>query len=242
EAYRREAYRHYLEDVGFDLLYDKSGMYDILRGLVQGGRQARELTWNWQFLGPLQPRMLCFLENHDEQRLASPWFAGSASRGWAALAAAALFNTAPLMLYFGQEVGEDAAEGAEGRTSIFDNCRPEGITALHAHVHGKLSLTGDKSFIYNKYREVISLAASPLFRRGKTWDLCYCNEQAPGFDPARHFVFLRYLDSGEQALVFCNFSDAEAAVSIRLAPEFGGGTVSLQAAPWDFQIRHTGRG
>ena len=65
---------------------------------------------------------------------------------------------------------------------------------------------------------------------------------APGFDPARHFVFLRYLDSGEQALVFCNFSDAEAAVSIRLAPEFGGGTVSLQAAPWDFQIRHTGRG
>ncbi|MBR5072334.1 MAG: alpha-amylase, partial [Bacteroidales bacterium] len=76
EVYQKEKYRMYIEDVRFDYLYDKSGLYDVLRAIVAGHGTARAITWNWQFLQDFQPRMLNFLENHDEQRLASPWFAG----------------------------------------------------------------------------------------------------------------------------------------------------------------------
>ena len=79
EVYEKEKYRMYVDEVGFDLLYDKSGLYDTVRAVTCDGLTARALTWNWQFLGDLQPRMLDFLENHDEQRIASDFFAGSAS-------------------------------------------------------------------------------------------------------------------------------------------------------------------
>ena len=50
--------------------------------------------------------MLNFLENHDELRIASDFFAGSAKNSFAALYVSLLLNTSPFMLYFGQEVGE----------------------------------------------------------------------------------------------------------------------------------------
>ena len=65
EVYGKDNYRRYLEDVGFDLLYDKSGLYDTLRAVCCSGATARGITWNWQWLGDMQPRMLNFLENHD---------------------------------------------------------------------------------------------------------------------------------------------------------------------------------
>ena len=106
EVYGKEKYRMYVDEVGFDLLYDKSGLYDTVRAVTCDGFTARALTWNWQFLGDLQPRMLNFLENHDEQRIASDFFAGSAEAGFAALGVSLLLNTASFMLYFGQEIGE----------------------------------------------------------------------------------------------------------------------------------------
>ena len=91
EVYGKENYRRYL-DAGFDLLYDKCGLYDALDWVCRYGGTAESLTWNWQFLGDMQPRMLNFLENHDELRLASRQFLGSASRAYAALAFSLLFN------------------------------------------------------------------------------------------------------------------------------------------------------
>ena len=123
EVYDKEKYRLYVEEVGFDLLYDKSGLYDTLRAVTCSNASAKGITWNWQFLGDLQPHMLNFLENHDEQRLASDFFCGSASGGYAALAVSALLSNAPFMLYFGQEMGErgmqaEGFSGLDGRTSI----------------------------------------------------------------------------------------------------------------------------
>ena len=65
ECYDFANYATYLNQGHFDYLYDKSGMYDTLRGVVAGDRPASDITANWQKLGPLQGRMLNFLENHD---------------------------------------------------------------------------------------------------------------------------------------------------------------------------------
>ena len=117
EVYGKDNYRKYIEDVGFDLLYDKSGLYDSLREICAGRLTARAITWNWQFLGDMQPRMLNFLENHDEQRVASSFFLGDPCRAYAALAVSLLFNDASFMLYFGQEAPRATTGGLQYSTS-----------------------------------------------------------------------------------------------------------------------------
>ena len=214
EVYQKERYRQYIDEVKFDFLYDKSGLYDVLRDIVAGHGTARAITWNWQFLQDLQPHMLNFLENHDEQRLASPWFAGTPEY-YAALCASLLLNTAPYMLYFGQETGVDASEGHEGRTSIFNFARPESLQRLSAYVHGQGSLPAEESAVLARYRAALQLAAAPSVSEGLTFDLCYCQSAEDGFDPDRHFAFLRH-SGGETMLFCCNFSDSEAHLRIRI--------------------------
>ena len=218
EAYQKDNYRRYLDEVGFDLLYDKSGMYDTLRAVCCAGATARGLTWNWQWLGGMQPRMLNFLENHDEQRLASPEFLGDARRGLAPLACSLLFNTASFMLYFGQETGEDGRDGACGRTSIFNWCDPPALRALWRSLHGLQPLDPPAAELLARYRELLSYAKLPAFAEGGSWDLGYCNEAAPGFDPDRHFAFVRY-DAGQAWLVACNFSGTPAGMDLVLPAE-----------------------
>ena len=241
EVYKKENYRRYLDEVGFDLLYDKSGLYDTLRAICCQGATARGITWNWQWLGELQPRVLNFLENHDEQRLASPEFLGSAARGYAPLACSLLFNTAPFMLYFGQEVGEDGIEGADGRTSIFNWSDPSELRELYRSLHGGPGLASDEAAVLARYRELLALAKRPAFAAGGCWDLTYCNESAPGYDPDRHFAFVRY-GADEAWLVLCNFSADLATVTLTLPPELRAAcpalpaTATLTAAPSDAAV------
>ncbi|MBQ7623567.1 MAG: hypothetical protein IJS66_07515 [Bacteroidales bacterium] len=261
EAYERGNYRHLAMETGFDLLYDKSGEYDILRGILDGRRSARELSWNWQFLGDLQPRMLNFLENHDEQRLCSDAFAGSPDRTWAALAFAMLFNPASFLLYAGQEAGERASESSDGRTSIFNFCKPESLEWLSFFVQeaGAVSsgsgrrrkaasgkspdgAASPEAEVIERYRKLIALAREPLFSEGGWWDLCYCNGPADGFDSDRHFVFARFR-SGEVKLVFCNFSPAAASACIRIPSELAEAAgrelppaVSVSVPAYDYSI------
>ena len=239
EAYDRNNYRSFTDYVGFDLLYDKSGVYDILRGIICNGDSARKLSWNWQGLRDLQPRMLNFLENHDEQRAASPWFAGSADRTFAAVAYAALFNEASFMLYFGQEAGENASEGHEGRTSIFEWSKPSSISKLTNYINNGKSLNNKEKHYLHKFREILRYAAMPQFRRGNCWDLCYCQEAERGFDADRHSAFLRFMPEEKTAYaVLCNFSDSPASVSIAIPPEINGKgtTVNMEAGADDFSI------
>ena len=243
EVYDKGNYRRYVEELGFDYLYDKSGSYDILRSIICNGSSARNLTWNWQGLQDLQPSMLNFLENHDEQRLASPWFAGSPQKGYAALAFSALYNEAAFMLYAGQEIGEDAADGAGGRTSIFDRVFPASLRRLCRFIHTGEGLRPSELSALGRYRALLPLRTSPLFSKGAVYDLCYCNSPLSGFDPETQFAFLRYTES-ESALVFCNFSDraAEAVVKIprELREQKGSpalkAAVAVRADSWDYQI------
>ncbi|MBO4341383.1 MAG: alpha-amylase [Bacteroidales bacterium] len=208
EVYEKDKYRLYTEEVGFDLLYDKSGLYDTLRAVTCSGYSARSITWNWQMLGDLQPRMLNFLENHDEQRVASDFFCGSAKAGYAALAVSLLLNTAPFMLYFGQECGErgmqkEGFSGLDGRTSIFDWCK---VPALES----------PDTEVLERYKSILSLAKAPVFSEGATYDLCYCQDGA--FNPDRHFAWIRSMD-GDTRVVVANFSPFPEDITVRIPPE-----------------------
>lgn len=241
EVYQKDNYRRYLDEVGFDLLYDKSGLYDTLRAVCCSGATARSITWNWQWLADLQPRVLNFLENHDEQRLASPEFLGDADRAWAPLACSLLLNTAPFMLYFGQEAGADAAEGAGGRTSIFNWSDPAELRALYDSLHAGTCLPERQAALLARYRSLLALARRPVFAEDGTWDLVYCNGDTPRFDPDRHFAFVRF-DAQEAWLVVCNFSGQDAALRIVLPQELRDrcpglpDIVSAYVRPWDVRL------
>ena len=217
EAYDRCNYRPLIEEAGFDLLYDKSGFYDIARAIISGRESARRLTSNWQELSRLQGNMLNFLENHDEQRIASPYFAGKPSKAYAALGYGALFNDASFMIYAGQELGETASEGYEGRTSIFDFVKVRSLRCLHSFLDGKKPLAKTQSAVLQKYRNVLSYARQ--FGGRRNWDLCYCQSAEDGFDFDRHSAFLRF-DAGSGAdAVLCNFSGSHARLRLRIPEE-----------------------
>ena len=223
EVYQAERYREYIEEVGFDLLYDKSGLYDTLRSVSTGGASAEGITRCWQFLGNLQPRMLNFLENHDEQRIASDFFAGNASSGYAALAVSLLMNDAPFMLYSGQELGERGMDnepfsGLNGRTTIFDWWRVGSLSRLWNTLHDEApALSEAESSVLSRYHEILNTAASEeAFVSGKTYDLCYC--QPPSFDRGRLFAWLRS-DGKKTFIIVSNFSETEILTEITIPIE-----------------------
>lgn len=231
EVYQKTLYAKYIREVGFDLLYDKSGMYDAVRAIVEKNvndsgvpveawQSTKRITGNWQFLGDLQPYMLNFLENHDEQRFASDFFGKDAKNSFAALYASLLLNQAPFMLYAGEEVGEKGMDtegfsGIDGRTTIFDWWAPSALTRLYRYIHGdSTALTENETALLERYRKVMRFAAEDkAVAEGVVYDLCYCNYSSDGFNPDRHFAFLRDYKE-ETQLVVCNFSKNDADVKI----------------------------
>lgn len=187
EVYDFANYRPYL-DAGFDFLYDKSGEYDAVRS-INGGAPVSLLTSNWQRLQDMQPRMLNFLENHDEERLPRPDFA--------ALAAAAAFNNASYLMYFGEEIGESASDESNRRTSIFEQRQPESIRRLCSWIRCARGLEPGEKAILERYRNFMQMVAA--IQGWNNYDLCWCN-------PCGLFTFLRY-NGGECLLFACNFRD-----------------------------------
>lgn len=233
EVYQKNLYVKYVREVGFDWLYDKSGMYDAIVDIVHKNvfdngmpveewQSARRLTWNWQFLGDIQPHMLNFLENHDEQRYASGFLAGDSHKSMAALHASLLLNTAPFMIYFGEEVGEEGMDeeglsGLNGRTTIFDWWSPSSVRELYREIHGeKGALAPARREFLARFSSLVAFAAkNGAIGRGDMYDLCYCNYASDGFNKDKHFAFLRDWEE-ETLLVVCNFSANDARISISI--------------------------
>jgi len=128
EAYNPQVYHQYLNEGKFDYLYDKVGLYDGLKKLIRNEPTAdvASINYVWQKESAgFGDHMLRFLENHDEERIASAGFAGKPELALPAMVVSATLGAGPVMLYFGQEVGEQG-KGAEGfggddnRTTIFD--------------------------------------------------------------------------------------------------------------------------
>jgi len=124
EIYQPHIYRDYIRKGKMDYLYDKVQLYDSLKSIMQGYGSTDALVQIQNDLADIEHHMLHFLENHDEQRIASPEFAGDARKGMPAMVVSATIGSSPTMLYFGQNVGEPGAEepgfGASSRTSIYD--------------------------------------------------------------------------------------------------------------------------
>ena len=233
EVYQKELYSKYIREVGFDLLYDKSGMYDTIRAIVQKNtddsgvpveawQSTRKITWNWQSLGDLQPYMLNFLENHDEQRFAFDFFGKDAGNVFAALYASLYFNRASFMIYSGQEVGErgmyqEGFSGKDGRSTIFDWYTSDKVRKLWRYIHGDMKALDRKDVaLLERYRSALTQATgNRAVISGSTYDLCYCNLSSDGFCVDRHFAFLR--DCGDDTvLVACNFSNVDAEMELSI--------------------------
>ncbi|MBT1446027.1 alpha-amylase family protein [Shewanella sp. JM162201] len=124
EVYDPKRYRDFIGLGKLDLLYDKVGLYDTLKAVSQGKASAGEISQRINEIADIKPHMLHFLENHDEQRIASPEFLGDGAKALPALAVSLFATDGPFMLYFGQRFGEDGSEtggfGKPSRTSIFD--------------------------------------------------------------------------------------------------------------------------
>ena len=262
EVYKKELYGEYVRNVGFDYLYDKSGLYDTLRTVVEKNvddngmpvelwQSATGITRNWQFLGDLQPYMLNFLENHDEQRFASKYFGKDSANVMAPLYVSLFLNTAPFMIYFGEEVGEPGMEeegfsGLNGRTTIFDWWSVASVRRLRRMISSgayrnldieemkAAGLSEKEAVAFCSFAKATRLAASDdAIGKGSTYDLCYCNASSDGFDRNRHYAFLRDFED-HTVLVAANFSKQEAVMKLTIpehAFEWMGIPVSEQLYP-----------
>ena len=92
EIYNPSQYRLYADYGGFDYLYDKVGLYDTIREVICNDLPAKNITYCWQNVGDIADKMVNFLENHDEQRIASDFFASWAMRAIPALIVSAMMK------------------------------------------------------------------------------------------------------------------------------------------------------
>lgn len=220
ECYDPNRYDAYIA-AGFDYLYDKVGMYDYLRGVTSKSWPAEGITAQWMQHGEERLKhMLYFLENHDEQRLASGFFCGDGRCAEPAMIVAATLNQCPVMVYSGQELGErgmdlEGFSGIDGRTTIFDYW---GVKSLQAWANkGKFDgakLKTAERELRDFYQRLLTLARdNKAIQKGQMYDITYA--QGEGFDRHQQYAFLRHV-KGETLLVVVNFHDREQHIRVRV--------------------------
>ena len=217
EVYDPNQYRTYVA-AGFDYLYDKVGMYDCLRDVMCGHRSASNISLQWQAIDDIREHILYFLENHDEQRIASDFFCGNMQKGIPALIVSALFQRNPVMIYAGQEFGErgmdsEGFSGVDGRSTIFDYWS---VDAIRKGFFERSELSAEQLQLEKDNRTILNICNSEkAVSEGKTFDLMYANEANEGFDNNRLFAFLRSFGN-TTLLVVANFGEAEAHVRVNI--------------------------
>ena len=219
ECYDPNQYDSYLA-AGFDYLYDKVGMYDYLRGVTSKSWSAKGITDQWMQHGNRLNHMLYFLENHDEQRVASGFFCGDGRCAEPAMIVAATLTQCPVMIYSGQELGErgmdmEGFSGIDGRTTIFDYW---GVKSLQAWANkGKFDggkMTDAQRELRAFYQRLLTLARDDkAIQKGKMYDITYA--QGEDFDKNKQFAFIRHT-KGETLLVVVNFHDREQRIKVRV--------------------------
>lgn len=217
EVYDTNQYRTYIQS-GFDYLYDKVGMYDCLRDVICDRRPASSITYYWQHVDDIRPHMLYFLENHDEQRIASDFFCGSGEKAIPAVIVAALMGNNPFMVYAGQEFGErgmdtEGFSGRDGRTTIFDYwC----VDTIRRGYFDRRHLSQDEMHLQLKYQQILHIAnREAAVREGEFFDLMYVNPQTWKFNPRHEYAFLRKFED-EVLLVVANFGPDRVNTSVNI--------------------------
>lgn len=222
EIYQPHIYRSFIKDGGFDYLYDKVGLYDTLKGVMSGQASANNISYTLQSTADIRSHMLTFLENHDEQRIASDFFAANAERALAALIVSVTIDTQPFMLYAGQELGErgmdkEGYSGVDGRTTIFDYWSVDTLRRWKGDgsYSGEM-LTEQEKSLQSYYSHLLNLCNSEkALSEGQYYGLQYANPHCDKYDSNHIFSYLRGTEN-ELLLVVANFSgcDKECEVTI----------------------------
>ena len=210
EVYNPYDYRRYLLN-GFDWLYDKVGMYDTMRSVICHHAPTSAISNAWQQTDDIQEHMLYFLENHDEQRIASDFFAADGRKGVPAMIASVLMQQNPFMLYAGEEYGErgmdrEGFSGNDGRTTIFDYWSVDTLCRA-----AQKKLTADEQQLFDIHKKTMLIARKEkAVSDGAFFDLMYVNGHLQ-----RQYAFLRKADN-DLLLVVANFDDQDVDIDVNL--------------------------
>ena len=213
ELYDTAIYRDYIFNGHFDYLYDKVSLYDTLRAVTCGNASASAITGCWQAVEGIGDHMLNFLENHDEQRIASPQFADDPFCALPALVVSATISRSPFMIYQGQELGEPAIDaegfsGQDGRTTIFDYWSIP--TLRRWYNNGKCDttkLTNSERELRRCYKKLLRICNSEkTIAKGEFYDLMYANYNSMNFDKV--YAYYRHYRN-EHLLIIANFGNQD---------------------------------
>ena len=209
EVYNPNEYRNYIHLGKMDYLYDKVGTYDTLKNIIQGHCWPDELTHIRHGLVDIEHHMLNFLDNHDEQRLANPEFAGTPEKGKPLMVVSTTISSSPTMIYFGQEVGEAANEnvgfGTRSRTSIFDYIGvPNHQRWMNEGKFDGGQLSKEEKELRDFYKRVLNFSLNSTALMGNFQEIQSSNRNnTPGYDIAI-YSYVRWSES-QKLIIVTNF-------------------------------------
>lgn len=213
EVYNPALYRDYIRLGKMDYLYDKVELYDKLKDIVRGKSMPDDISMIQKGLEDIEHHMLHFLDNHDEQRLSSESFAGSAERGKPLMVVSATISSSPTMIYFGQEVGEpgheDGGFGKPTRTSIFDYV---GVPHHQRWMNGGKfdggGLSQSEKELRDFYSRLLNLTIKNQAFMGQYRELQSANRHKTAGYTDGVYSFARW-DASQRLIVITNFSDSQ---------------------------------
>ncbi|NAZ94353.1 alpha-amylase family protein [Vibrio toranzoniae] len=207
EVYQPDLYRDYIHLGKMDYLYDKVDLYDGLKAIMQGKASTAIIPEIQHQMMDIEHHMMHFLDNHDEQRVASPEFVGNPQIAKPAMLVSTLLSSSPTMIYFGQEVGEPGAEnagfGQPSRTSIFDYIGvPQHQKWMNGGKFDGGQLNEQEKQLRTFYQRVMTFALEHSSMTGKYLDLHQSGQLSDSI-----YAFLRF-DKQELVIAATNFSQS----------------------------------
>ncbi|MDD2961755.1 MAG: alpha-amylase family glycosyl hydrolase [Muribaculaceae bacterium] len=236
EIYDVALYRDYIYKAGFDYLYDKVNLYDTLRDIQCNNKSAATITNCWQTVDGIADKMLNFLENHDEQRIASRFFVGDAFEILPSLVVSATINKGAFMIYAGQELGEPAIDaegfsGYDGRTTIFDYWSIPTIRRWFNCKFNRNYLSGTNMNLREVYAQILKIANSEAaFSKGDFFDLMYVNYDNINFNPHTNYAYIRHYEN-DIIIVALNFSSKSCNIEINI-PEHAFNVLDIKSGKY----------
>ena len=224
EVYNPALYRAYIHKGKMDYLYDKVELYDSLKHIMKGYGWTDHIHTVQAGLQDIEHHMLHFLENHDEQRIASPEFVGKPEIAKPAMVVSTTISSAPTMVYFGQEVGEDGSEdagfGKPSRTSIFDYI---GVPAHQRWMNNKKfdggQLSESEKALRDFYSRLLNFSTQSEALMGPYQEIHYYNKEHTETYDHRIFSFVRWSEE-ERLIIISNFdTEKRYEIDLKLPPE-----------------------
>lgn len=231
EIYDVGLYRSFIHEGGFDYLYDKVNLYDTLRAVQCHNHSAATITNCWQTVEGISDQMLNFLENHDEQRFGSRQYAGDPAKVVPSLIVSSMISTGPMMIYAGQELGEQATDaegysGRDGRTTIFDYWSIPTVRRWLSDIEGCSHLTAREKWLRERYKTILNICRNEkAITSGRFFDLMYVNYENPSLNPHKQYVFMRSYAT-ETLVIAVNFDSVSCDLSVNI-PQHAFETLNL---------------